>query len=74
MVLSLLCVQMVTAQTVSGTVTDGETGTPIPGANVIQKGTSSRVSTDFDGNYTIEVSDAGGILQLGTFLTIFLII
>ncbi len=66
MVLSLLCVQMVTAQTISGTVTDGETGMPIPGANVIQKGTSNGVSTDFDGNYTIEVSESSAILQFSS--------
>lgn len=37
---------------VSGTVT-GEDGMPIPGANIIVKGTSKGTQTDFDGNYTL---------------------
>ncbi len=36
-----------------GTVTDYE-GLPLPGANVIIKGTSTGTQTDFDGNYSIE--------------------
>lgn len=36
--------------TVYGVVTD-ETGMPIPGANVMIKGTNQGVQTDFDGNY-----------------------
>ncbi|MFH6604990.1 SusC/RagA family TonB-linked outer membrane protein [Maribacter algicola] len=44
--------------TVSGTVTD-ETGAPLPGANVVVKGTTDGTQTDFDGNYTLNVdSDA----------------
>lgn len=50
------------AQTnISGTVTSADDGQPIPGANVIIKGTSNGTSTDFDGNYSIEVS-SGDIL------------
>ncbi len=50
-------VQLTFAQqkTVSGTVLD-ETNLPLPGVNVIAKGTTNGVQTDFDGNYTIEVS------------------
>lgn len=40
---------------VQGKVTDEETGMPIPGANVIQKGTSNGVMTDFDGKFNINV-------------------
>jgi outer membrane receptor protein involved in Fe transport len=40
---------------VSGTVTD-QTGIPLPGVSVIIVGTSSGTQTDFDGNYTINVS------------------
>ncbi len=36
-----------------GNVTD-DTGLPLPGANVIIKGTSKGTQTDFDGNYEIE--------------------
>lgn len=40
-------------QTVTGTVTD-ESGIPLPGVNIILKGTSTGVQTDFDGNYSIQ--------------------
>ena len=51
----LLAVQVAVAQqTVSGSVTD-ESGTPLPGATVIVKGTSNGAATDFDGNYSISV-------------------
>lgn len=39
------------AQTVSGTVL--EEGGPLPGANVVVKGTSNGATTDFDGNYSL---------------------
>src|SRR5690606_8829992 len=38
--------------TITGTVTD-DTSLPLPGANVIIKGTSTGTQTDFDGKYTI---------------------
>ena len=48
---AILFVGIAQAQTVSGTVTE-ENG-PLPGANVIVKGTSNGATTDFDGNYTL---------------------
>ena len=42
-------------QSVSGTVSDNEG--PLPGVSVIIKGTAQGVVTDFDGNYTISVSN-----------------
>ncbi len=50
----LLSSVMVAQQTVSGLVTDAE-GTPLPGATVIVQGTSNGVTSDFDGNYSINV-------------------
>ena len=47
------------AQTVTGVVTDREL--PVPGVNVIIKGTSTGTVTDFDGNYEISTSN-GDIL------------
>ena len=47
--------------TITGTVTD-EAGTPLPGASVQIKGKLKGVSTDFDGNYTIKVSNEDKIL------------
>lgn len=51
-----LLVQITFAQekTISGTVSD-ETG-PLPGVNVIIKGTNNGTQTDFDGNYTLKAS------------------
>jgi TonB-linked SusC/RagA family outer membrane protein len=43
-------------KTVAGTVLD-DGGLPLPGATVIEKGTSNGVSTDFDGNFSIEVAE-----------------
>jgi iron complex outermembrane receptor protein len=43
--------------TVIGTVTDKANAMPLPGVNVIVKGTSRGTSTDFDGNYTLEMSE-----------------
>jgi len=42
-------------KTVTGKVTDAD-GLPIPGANIQVKGTDQGMQTDFDGNFSIEVS------------------
>ncbi|AVR44159.1 hypothetical protein C7S20_02140 [Christiangramia fulva] len=42
-------------RTITGTVTDAE-GLPLPGVNVIIKGTTQGTQTNFDGNYFIEAS------------------
>ncbi len=43
-------------QTITGVVTSSKDGQPIPGVNVIVKGTATGVTTDFDGNYTVIAS------------------
>lgn len=48
--------------TVKGTITDAGSGIPIPGANVVVKGTKTSVSTDFDGKYSINVSNQSAVL------------
>ena len=58
---AMLCIQGTLAQTISGTVTD-EGGTPLPGVNVVEKGTNNGTSTDFDGNYSINVSGSTATL------------
>ena len=40
---------------VSGTVTDAQTGDPLPGVNIVVQGTTTGTTTDMDGNYTLEV-------------------
>ncbi|UAB83729.1 TonB-dependent receptor [Zunongwangia sp. SCSIO 43204] len=49
-------------QTISGVVTDDQ-GVPLPGATVMVKGSSNGVTTNFDGQYSIEAQE-GDILQV----------
>lgn len=42
-------------KTISGVVNDSD-GLPLPGASIVEKGTSNGVTSDFDGNYSIEAS------------------
>ena len=56
-VLLIVCFTVSWAQnTVTGTITDSD-GTPLPGVNIVQKGTIKGTTSDFDGNYAIEVSE-----------------
>ncbi|NNE75952.1 MAG: hypothetical protein HKN31_02650, partial [Pricia sp.] len=48
-------------QQVSGTITDAN-GTPIPGVSVLENNTTNGTASDFDGNYSIEVSGANAVL------------
>lgn len=50
------------AQTVTGVVTDQETGEGIPGVNIVIQGTTTGVITDLDGNYSIQISDPAAVL------------
>ena len=50
-------------KTISGVVSDEE-GMPLPGVNIIEKGTSNGVATDFDGKFTITVSNNNAILSV----------
>lgn len=52
--LFLLPLSFFAQNTVSGVVKESATGLPVPGANVIIKGTTNGTTTDFDGNYTID--------------------
>lgn len=47
---------------VSGTVVDAESNGPLPGVNIIEKGTSNGTMTDFDGNYSLKVSGPDAVL------------
>ncbi len=59
----LLTIASVMAQerTVSGTVTD-ETGSTMPGVNILLKGTSSGTVTDGDGNFRISIPNDQAVL------------
>ncbi len=58
LLLMLLSVGYTYAQvTATGVVVDAATGEPIIGASVLEVGTSNGTITDFDGNFTLNVSD-----------------
>ncbi|WP_345007824.1 SusC/RagA family TonB-linked outer membrane protein [Snuella lapsa] len=46
---------------VSGTITDAS-GMPLPGASILEKGTSNGAQSDFDGNFTLNVSSNDAVL------------
>jgi len=59
----LLSVGFTYAQTtVSGTITDADDGSGLPGVNILEKGTTNGTISDFDGNYTLTVSDDATIV------------
>ena len=56
------------SKAVSGLVSASETGEPLPGVAVTEKGTSNAVVTDFDGKFTIKVADGATLVftSMGT--------
>lgn len=49
--------------TITGTITD-EVGVPLAGASVVEKGTTNGASTDFDGNYSLELANQNAIVLI----------
>jgi TonB-linked SusC/RagA family outer membrane protein len=49
-------------RTVTGKVSSTEDGTPLPGVNVILKGTTTGTATDSDGKFAVEIPASGGSL------------
>ncbi|GAA4238271.1 TonB-dependent receptor [Postechiella marina] len=47
---------------ITGTVTEQSTSIPLPGVNVVIKGTIKGTATDFDGNYNIEANSGDVIV------------
>ncbi|SHF58192.1 TonB-linked outer membrane protein, SusC/RagA family [Arenibacter palladensis] len=48
---------------VSGTVVD-EFGVPLPGASIVEQGTTNGVVSDFDGNFSFEVANSNATLTI----------
>ncbi len=62
LLLAFLLPATLSAQTkITGTVTDEASALPLPGVNILIKGTTTGASTDFDGKFTISVNN-GDIL------------
>ncbi len=60
-----LCLGIAMAQqtrTISGIVTMKSDGSPLPGVNIVLKGTQIGTVTDVDGKYTLNVPESGGTL------------
>ncbi|HLZ15882.1 MAG TPA: SusC/RagA family TonB-linked outer membrane protein, partial [Cyclobacteriaceae bacterium] len=49
-------------RTISGKVTSVEDGTPLPGVNVVVKGTTNGTTTDADGKYSLSLSEGATTL------------
>ena len=47
--------------TLKGVILD-EMGTPLPGASVLEKGTSNGVNSDFEGSFTLSVSSSDAVI------------
>jgi TonB-linked SusC/RagA family outer membrane protein len=54
--------EKVLQQVIRGKVTDGESGEPLPGVNVLAKGTTSGTVSDIEGNYSLSVDDEVKVL------------
>ena len=53
----------ITQNTINGTVSD-KNGAPLPGANILEKGTTNGAQTDFNGNFSIDVTDENASLVI----------
>ncbi len=62
MALFFLCSIFIYGQTISGIVTDASG--PLPGANVLVKGTSLGTITDVDGSFTLSGVEPGAVLEI----------
>jgi hypothetical protein len=49
-------------RSISGRVTSGEDGSPLPGVNIVIKGTSIGTVTDAKGTYVLSAPATGGVL------------
>jgi len=62
---ALLFSTVIMAQsTITGTLVEHGIDLPLPGANVLEKGTTNGVVTDFDGNFTLKTKSSSGELVI----------
>ena len=58
---ALLCTTIAFSQsTITGKLVGSDMNEPLPGANIIEKGTSNGTNTDFDGNFTLKTQASSG--------------
>ena len=51
------------SQTITGTVTDAKSEQPLPGVNIVEKGTSNGTISDINGKYSINVINPEASLE-----------
>ncbi len=56
-------IEIVVQEQVTGTVLDDDGG-PLPGASILEKGTLNGAESDFDGNFSLAVTDENAILVI----------
>jgi TonB-linked SusC/RagA family outer membrane protein len=61
-VLALFFPCVIFAQNISGKITDKTTNLAIPGVSVLIKGTSTGMTSDFEGNYSIDVNNFPAVI------------
>jgi TonB-linked SusC/RagA family outer membrane protein len=66
LMLTLFQVVLAQTRTVSGRVTDQKTGEGLPGATILLKGTTTGISTNSDGNFSLSIPEAGGTLVISS--------
>lgn len=59
-VLTLFTTFAYAQSTINGKIIDGDMNLPLPGANIIEKGTSNGATTDFEGNFTFTTKSNSG--------------
>ena len=50
--------------TITGKVMDSDMNAPLPGANIIEKGTTNGTTTDFDGNFSFTTQSTAGSIVI----------
>ncbi|MBN1952103.1 MAG: von Willebrand factor type A domain-containing protein [Bacteroidales bacterium] len=60
--LGMIAVNSMANFTIQGQVTDAYDGSPLPGVNVIERGTTNGTITDIDGKYTLTVGAENAVL------------
>lgn len=63
-VISYTNVLFAQSHSITGNVKDAESGLEIPGATILEKGTTNGTTTDIDGNYSINVSNPNASLEI----------
>ena len=64
LVVTLFTAAAFSQSTVKGKVMDAEMNAPLPGANVVEKGTTNGTTTDFDGNFTLTTQSSAGSIVI----------